>query len=140
MRFILTTISGVKYDGEVAEVGLPTLDGRIGVMDNHMPLFSVVAQGAIAIRKLPHDPDSAMEYFATYGGVIEVSQNTLRVLVDEAHQPDEINEQEAQIAMERAKQMKISAKDQASLDHAQTIIDRQAVRLQVASLRHRRRQ
>lgn len=139
MKFILTTISGNKYDDEAAEVVLPTLDGRIGVMDHHMPLFSVIAPGVITIRRKASDPDSAIEYYATYGGAIEVSNNTLKVLVDEAHQPSEINEQEAQIAMQRAERMKAEAKDQASLEHAQALIDRQAVRLQVAALKHRRR-
>ncbi len=138
MRFTLIAISGKKYDDDVYEVVLPTLDGRIGVMADHMPLFSVVSPGAIAVRKNERDPDSAIEYFATYGGAIEVSDNTLKVLVDEAHRPDEINEVEAQEAMERAERMKSEAKDQSSLEHAQAMIDRQAIRLQVASLKHRR--
>ena len=139
MRFILIAISGKKYDDEVYEVVLPTMDGRIGVMADHMPLFSVISPGAIAVRKNERDPDSSIEYFATYGGAIEVSDNNLKVLVDEAHRPEEINEIEAQEAMERAERVKSEAKDQSSLEQAQAMIDRQAVRLQVASLKHRRR-
>ncbi len=138
MRFVLTAISGNKYDGDVYEVVLPTLDGRIGVMEDHMPLFSVISTGAISVRKNAHDPDSAMEHFATYGGAIEVSDNILRVLVDEANLPEEINEQEAREAMVRAEKMKAEAKDQTSLEHAQALLDRQSTRLQVAALRHRR--
>lgn len=137
MHFILTAISGNKYDGEVYEVVLPTLDGRIGVLSNHMPLFSVIAPGVITVRQKSNDPDSALSYFATYGGAIEVSDNTLKVLVDEAHQPDEVNLVEAQEAMEQAQKMKIEAKDQASLEHAQALIDRQSVRLKVAGLKRR---
>lgn len=137
MRFILTSISGKKYDGDVYEVILPTKDGRIGVMANHMPLFSVIAPGIIALRKNERDPDTALEYFATFGGAIEVSDNVLKVLVDEASRPQEINENEAKQAMERAEKMKSDAKDQASLEHAQALVDRQAVRLQVAGLKRR---
>ncbi len=139
MHFILTAISGNKYDGEVYEVVLPTIDGRIGVLSNHMPLFSVIAPGVIAVRQKSNDPDSALTYFATYGGAIEVSDNTLKVLVDEAHQPDEVNLIEAQEAMEQAQKMKVEAKDQASLEHAQALIDRQSVRLKVAGLKRRAR-
>lgn len=138
MRFILTAISGKKYDDDVYEVVLPTMDGRIGVLDNHMPLFSVIAPGAISVRKDARDPDTALEYFATFGGAIEVSDNTLKVLVDEAHRPEDINEEEAREAVERAERMKAEAKDQASLEHAQALVDRQTVRLQVASLKRRR--
>lgn len=138
MRFVLVALSGKKYDGEVYEVLLPTKDGQIGVLNHHMPLFSVVSPGVISVRKAASDPDRAREYFATYGGAIEVSGNTLRVLVDEAHQPDEINENEVKQAMQLAEKMKREAKDETSIEQAQALVDRQAVRLQVASLRRRR--
>jgi F-type H+-transporting ATPase subunit epsilon len=102
-----------------------------------MPLVSVVTNGAIMIRKNKMDVDRDRELFATSGGVIEVSENVLRVLVDEADSPEDINESEAQAALERAKKMIVEAKDQISLDHAQGLVDRQAVRLQVAGLKRR---
>lgn len=139
-HFQLVSISGKKFDDEVHEVTLPTLDGEIGVLQHHMPLVSVATTGAIAVRRNPKDSDAQREYFASSGGVIEVSNNTLRVLVDEADSADDINESEVQKALERAQKMKSEAKDEVSLEHAQGMIDRQAVRLQVASLkRHRRK-
>jgi F-type H+-transporting ATPase subunit epsilon len=140
-HFQLVALSGTKFDDDVYEVILPTLDGEIGVLQDHMPLVSVATNGAIAVRRGPRDTDAQREYFATNGGVIEVADNTLRVLVDEADHADDINEAETEAAMERAQQMKAEAKDEISLEHAQTLVDRQAVRLQVASLkrRHQRR-
>lgn len=139
-HFQLVSLSGKKFDGDVYEVILPTLDGEIGVLQDHMPLVSVATNGAIAIRRQPRDPDSQREYFATNGGVIEVADNNLRVLVDEADHASEINEAEVQKALERAEKMKSEAKDQVSLEHAQTLVDRQTVRLQVAGLkRHHQR-
>jgi|SRR5665213_1614874 len=136
-RFQLVAITGSKFDEEVYEVVLPTVDGQIGVLAHHMPLVSVVTNGAIMVRKNKADIDREREFFATNGGVIEVSDNVLRVLVDEADRADDINESEAQNALERAKKMKSEAKDQISLDHAQGLLDRQAVRLQVAGLKRR---
>lgn len=140
-HFQLVSLSGKKFDEEVHEVILPTLDGEIGVLQDHMPLVSVAKTGVIAVRRNPKDPDREREYFATNGGAIEVSDNTLRVLVDEADHAEDINEAEAQKALARAEKMKAEAKDQISLEHAQTLVDRQAVRLQVAALkrRHQRR-
>jgi F-type H+-transporting ATPase subunit epsilon len=140
-HFQLVTLSGTKFDDDVYEVILPTLEGEIGVLEHHMPLVSVATTGAIMIRRNSRDSDAQREFFAVNGGVIEVSDNVLRVLVDEADHADDINEAEAEAAMERAKQMKAEAKDEVSLEHAQTMIDRHAVRLQVASLkrRHQRR-
>lgn len=139
LKFELVTLSGVKYSEDVYEVLLPTLAGQIGVLPGHMPLVSAATHGFIAVRKTSNLPDDMMEYFATNGGVIEVENNTLRVLVDEADLSDEINEQEAQKALELAQKMKAEAKDQVSLEHAQALVDRQSVRLQVAGLKRRRR-
>lgn len=136
-HFQLVSISGKKFDDDVYEVVLPTLDGQIGVLQDHMPLVSVATTGAIMVRRNSKDPDHAREYFATNGGVIEVSDNNLRVLVDEADRAEEINEAEVQRALERAQKMKAEAKDEVSLEHAQALVDRQAVRLQVASLKRR---
>jgi F-type H+-transporting ATPase subunit epsilon len=137
IRFQLVALSGTKFDDDVYEVVLPTLDGEIGVLQDHMPLVSVATTGAIAVRRDSRDSDSQLEYFATNGGVIEVSGNTLRVLVDEADNADEISEADAQAAHDRALKMKAEAKDQVSLEHAQQLVDRQAVRLHVAGLRKR---
>jgi F-type H+-transporting ATPase subunit epsilon len=136
-HFQLVSLSGKKFDEEVYEVILPTLDGEIGVLQDHMPLVSVAKYGVIAVRRQAKDPDREREYFATNGGAIEVADNTLRVLVDEADRADEINEAEVQKALARAQKMKAEAKDQVSLEHAQQLVDRQAVRLQVAALRRR---
>lgn len=136
-HFQLVSISGKKFDEDVYEVVLPTADGEIGVLQDHMPLVSVAKTGVIMVRRDPKTADSQREFFATNGGVIEVSDNTLRVLVDEADHADEVNEAEAQKALERAQKMKAEAKDEVSLEHAQQLIDRQQVRLQVASLKRR---
>jgi F-type H+-transporting ATPase subunit epsilon len=137
----LVTLTGTKFDDDVYEVVLPTLDGEIGVLTDHMPLVSVATNGAIAIRRNRTDPDHAREFFAISGGVVEVEHNNLRVIVDEADHADNINEAEAEAAHQRALQMKAEAKDQVSLEHAQQLVDRSATRLQVAGLkrRHQRR-
>jgi len=137
----LVTLTGTKFDGDAYEVILPTQDGEIGVLPGHMPLISVATTGVIMVRRQPRDPDGARELFAISGGVIEIDHNTLRVIVDEADHADDINEAEAEAAHQRAVQLKKEAKDEMSLEHAQALIDRTAVRLQVAGLkrRHQRR-
>ncbi len=138
----LVTLSGVKFDEDVDEVLLPTIDGQIGVLTDHMPLVSVAAAGVISIRRNPKDADYAREFFAITGGAIQVEKNNLTVLVDEADHADDISEAEAEEAHMLAQKMKAEAKDQVSLEHAQSMVDRSAVRLHVAGLkrRHHRRQ
>ncbi|HET8709236.1 MAG TPA: ATP synthase F1 subunit epsilon [Candidatus Saccharimonadales bacterium] len=137
VRFQLVSLTGTKFDDDVYEVILPTLEGEIGVLQDHMPLVSVATAGAIMVRRQARDTDREREFFAISGGVIDVTNNVLRVLVDEADHADDINEAEAEAAHERAMQMKAEAKDEVSLEHAQNLVDRQATRLQVASLKRR---
>lgn len=140
IHFQLVALSGVKFDDDVYEVILPTLDGEIGVLDHHMPLVSVASTGAIAVRREAKDRDDQREFFAASGGVIEVTgDNQLRVLVDEADHADDINQAEAEAALERAKALKAEAGDELSLEHAQGLVDRHEVRLHVASLKRRTR-
>lgn len=139
ITFQLVSLDGVKFSADVYEVILPTMDGDIGVLPGHMPLISVAKPGAIGVRRESNHPDDMMEFFAISGGAIEVSGNTLRVLVDEADADSDISEEEAKAALERAQKLKAEAKDQVTLDQAQSLIDRQAVRLQVAGLKRRNR-
>lgn len=136
-QFQLVSLSGKQFDDEVAEVILPTMDGEIGILKGHMPLFSVVTTGAIAVRRQAKDSDSQREFFATNGGVIEVNDNVLRVLVDEADHADDINEAEAQKPSSALRNLSRKLRTKSSLERAQSIVDRQSVRLQVAGLKRR---
>lgn len=139
IKFQLVSLGGVKFDEEVYEIILPTMDGEIGVLPGHMPLISVANNGVISVRKAQNHSGDMMEHFAISGGAIEVSDNNLRVLVDEADSSDEISEEEAKEAYERAQKLVAEAKDQVSLEQAQNLVDRSAVRLQVAGLKRRSR-
>lgn len=135
VHFELVTLEGTKFGEDVYEVILPTPDGEIAILPDHIPLVTLAAPGVIAIRRRPTDRDSQLEYFATNGGAIEVVGNRVRVLVDEADREDEINAEQAQKAFELAQKLRSEAKDQVELSKAQSLMDRHAVRLKVAGLR-----
>lgn len=138
IKFQIVTLSGVKFDEEVYEIQLPTPEGHIGIFPHHMPLVSLAVPGLIAIRREERDPVEKMEYFATDGGVIEILDNTVRILADEALHAEEVSEEAAEMALAEAKQAYQNAKDKVSLDKAQAMMDRQAVRLNVAKYKRRR--
>jgi len=133
----LVTLHGMKLEEDVYEVILPTLEGEIGVLPGHMPLVSVAVPGVISVRLVANDRDDQMQDYEISGGVIEVDSDNLRVLVDEADHSDEINEQEAQKAFIEAQELYEHAANRIELQRAQELIDRQAVRIQVANVRRR---
>lgn len=139
MNFELVSLDGVKFKAQAYSVVLPTAAGQITVLATHEPLLSVVVPGVITIRREKTDADYKLEQYATYGGVLEVTKDGARVLVDEATHGDEINEAEVQKAHDAAVALLKQAKTQVELDRAQSLVDRQAVRLDVAKIRRRHR-
>ncbi len=140
MNLELVSLDGIKFSAKAYSIILPTAAGEINVLPGHEPLLSLLVPGVITIRKDKSDPDYHLEHFATYGGVLEVTGDNVRVLVDEANHGDEINESEAQKAHDEAVRLRKDAKDQVELDKAQAMVDRQAVRLHVAGIRRRHRE
>jgi len=137
MNLELVTLDGVKFKAEAYSVILPTAAGEITVLPGHEPLLSQLVPGVITIRRNKTEADYHLEHFATYGGVLEISSKGVRILVDEATHGDEINVAEAQKAHDAALALRKDAKSQVELDKAQSLVDRHAVRLQVADLRRR---
>ncbi len=139
MKLELITLDGVKVDDDVYEVLIPTSDGVIAVMPGHERIVTLAVNGVISIRDKKGDSDDQMEHFATYGGMVEVSPTRIRILVDEADTADDIIEEEARAALDRATKLRESVRDLAELEKAKAEIDRHAVRLKVAGLRRRKR-
>lgn len=137
MRLQLITLSGKEYDGEAYSVVLPTASGQITVLSDHEPLMSALVPGVISIRKDVKASEDTVAHYATYGGVVEVTSQGPRVLVDEADLPEEITQAEAEKAYADAQDMLSKATSSVDIEHAQALIDRQAVRLQVADLKRR---
>ncbi|HUC89983.1 MAG TPA: ATP synthase F1 subunit epsilon [Patescibacteria group bacterium] len=137
MDFELITLDGVKFKEKVYSAILPTASGEITALPDHEPLLSQLVPGVIIVRRNKNDADYHMEHYATYGGVVEISSKGVRVLVDEATHGDEVNLAEAQKAHDAALALRKTAKTQVELDHAESLIDRQVVRLKVAELRRR---
>ena len=137
MHLELTTLGGNKVDQEVYEIIIPTSEGEISVFPGHEPLVAIAIPGVIAVRYDRGDADSKLEYFAISGGIIEISQKKVRILVDEADHGDDIIEAESKAALERAVHMRDNATDQIERERARQLVDRHQVRLKVADLRRR---
>lgn len=140
MHLQMITLQGVRVDQDIYELIAPTSSGEIAIFPSHEPMVTLAVPGAMAVRYQKGDPDTKLEYFAISGGIIEVNQTAIRVLVDEADHGDDIVEAESQAALERALKLRDEAADQIDLDKAHQLIDRYQVRLRVADLRRRRRQ
>ncbi len=139
MNLQLITLEGVKIDESVYEVIMPTTTGEIAVFPGHEALVTVARAGVISVRREKQHNDDQMEFFAISGGVIEINQQSVRVLVDEAEHGSDIVEAESQAALNRALKLRDEATSQVELEKAHQMVDRHMVRLKVADLHRRRR-
>ena len=137
MNLKLVTLGGVKLDEMVYSVTIPTIDGEISVLPSHEPLVTVARDGVITVRRTKETQEE--EFFAISGGVVEIDQTGVRILVDEADHGDDIIEAETQAALERAIAARDNADDQIEREKAKQLIDRHMVRLKVADLHRRKR-
>jgi F-type H+-transporting ATPase subunit epsilon len=127
----LLTLSGVKFAGEADEVVLTTTNGQIGILPHHEPLVAQIVPGSITVKPVKGN----QEVFATYGGLLEVTADRVRLLADEADHESELVAEEIEEALARAKELRDTAKDRTELAKAQEMIDRAGVRLGVAKMR-----
>ena len=138
MKFELITLSGVKLDRQIYSATIPAIDGEISVFPSHEPLVTLAKAGVVAVQ-YEKDGDE-IDYYAISGGVVEVSHQSIRILVDEADHSEEIVEAEIQAALDRAMKLRDETEDQVEREKAHQLIDRHVVRLKVAELRRRKRQ
>lgn len=137
MHFQLISAGGIEFDEEVYEVLVPTKDGSIAILKDHMPLLSAGAPGVLSIRKKASDPDRDMQHFAVYGGVIQVDGKDARFVTDDVTTPDEVSEEEASEALERAKELVAGAETRTALHEARNVQQHHEVRLHLAQLKSR---
>ncbi len=134
-RFTLEIITPqrVAFSAQVGEVVVPTVNGYIGVLPKHVPLFTALTEGEIKITE-----DGKERYLAIGGGFMEVVQNRVSILVSRAVHADEINEAEIKKAISDAKETVKNKGKSIELADAQAILRRSILELKVASRRKSR--
>jgi len=101
INFKITTPERVVYKDEVDSITLPTLEGEITVLPNHLPLISVLKPGEIMVKK-----GNEVVHLAVSGGFLEVLSTKVVILADTAEKSEEIDIARAEEAMKRAIELK----------------------------------
>lgn len=132
LHFQIITPERVVYSDEIDSITLPTQDGEITVLPNHIPLVSSTKPGEIMIKK-----DNQTHHMAVMGGFIEVSENKVRLLADAAELAEEIDERRAEEARKRAEKAKSEAKDDVSFADATAALERAITRIKISQRKRR---
>jgi F-type H+-transporting ATPase subunit epsilon len=81
------TPEGSVFDEEVGMVSTRTEVGSIGIMARHQPLLGLLVPTALRLYKSETD----IVTYAQGEGYIQVSEDGVLVLVEEAHEPGELD-------------------------------------------------
>src|SRR6478672_5457228 len=100
--FQLEIISPEKtlFSGAVTSVVVPATDGKMGILANHAQLIASLEAGPMKVVAA----DGTTTIYAIGGGFVEVGDNLARVIADVGERADEIDEERAREAEERARQ------------------------------------
>ncbi len=133
MRLEIITAEREIFSDEVDILVAPGIDGELGILPHHAPLMTALQPGEIMIRK-----DGEESYLAVSGGFLEVMGNKVTILADACEHSEEIDEERAQQAVQRAQERLAMRAADASLEQAAAAVRRAEVRLRVARSRRLR--
>lgn len=129
IKFKIVTPERTVFESEINQVTLPTQEGEITVLPNHIPLISVLVPGELLIKK--ENDEIAM---AVSGGMIEVQKNEITILADTAERAEEIDLARAEEARKKAEQLKDEKirMDETEFAAVAALLERNLARIKVA--------
>jgi len=126
---------GVKFETEASSASLPTRDGQITILPNHMPLIALLKAGEIILTV-----DSKEHAMATEGGVVEINNNEVRILADTAEDVNSLDELKITEAKKAAEHRIANAKNDAEFVEASAMLEKQLTKLSILTKRKKKYQ
>src|SRR3989338_9376433 len=130
MNLLLEIITPEKivYKNEIDELIVPTVNGQIAILPNHVGLFTKIIPGELIIRKA-----NSQEALAVTGGFLEVAKNHISILADYAIRAEDIEVAKAQEAQRRAEKLMAEKTSERDFRMAQADLVRAITELRVAT-------
>lgn len=128
MKLVLEIITPTKVvlNEEVDELTIPTVNGEISILPNHIDLLTKITPGEMIIRK-----NNKIEPFAITGGFLEVSKNHISVLADYAMHVNDIEIAKVEEAKQRAEKALKEKDKEVTYEQLQDDIRKAALQLKV---------
>lgn len=133
MRLEIITAEREVYADDVDIVVAPGVEGQLGILPHHAPLMTALQPGEVMVRK-----EGEPSYLVVTGGFMEVMGNRVTILAAACEYSQEISEERAQAAMERARERLQNRASDLELEQATAAIRRAQVRLNIARRRRGR--
>ncbi len=125
-RLRVVTPERIFYEGDVEMVEFNTTEGQIGVLPGHIPLTVIIRPGILVIT----EPEGVKEA-ALHAGFAEILPEGITILAEIVEWPEEIDENRAEAALQRARERIANRDTQTDLARAETALQRAMARIEV---------
>ncbi|MBE5869047.1 MAG: ATP synthase F1 subunit epsilon [Lachnospiraceae bacterium] len=116
----------VFFEGPVTAVEFNTTEGQIGVLPAHVPMTVIVKPGVLTIYE-----EEQMKIAALHAGFAEILQDRVTILAEVIEWPDEIDEERALAAKQRAQERLQTKTPETDIARAETALLRALARISV---------
>ncbi len=127
----ILTPAGQVYSENIETCVIPGANGQFQVMENHAAMLSIVEIGPIKIV----DKNNKSIYFATSGGMCEIIDNQINLVVESAELSSQINIKRAEEAKSRAEKRLARKAENINVERAKLSLLRAVNRLKVSMIR-----
>ena len=129
IKFKIVTPERTVYEDLIDQATIPTSEGEITILPNHINLVAIIKSGELTIKK-----DGASIFLAVSGGIIKIDNNELNILADSAERAEEIDESKVEAARQLAltSMQELVHKDSVEYHKILADMERELVRLKVA--------
>ncbi len=128
----IVTPEALVYSEDIDMVTLPSVEGQLGILPNHIRLMTQLVPGELIIRK-----NGNTEFVAVGEGLVEVTASSVSIVTNMAIAAEKIDEAAVEEARQRAAarlREKISSEEVASVNAS---LARSLVQLRVKRRQHR---
>ncbi len=96
----IVTPDGLVYDGEAVQLSVRAISGDLGILANHIDMVTALGMGPASVRL---DESSAPRKAACIGGLLTVSNGSVKLVATTFEWAEDIDKQRAENAYQRAK-------------------------------------
>ena len=132
MKLRIITPRKVVLEEEINSITLPSADGEITILPNHVNLFSLLNEGVVKIKY-----DRKEDFLAIGGGYVETNGEYVNLLVSRAYGQEVVNQTATEKAIKQAQDMLQKAKTNEERLEASSILRRSIVDMKLIKKRRR---
>lgn len=122
----IITPERVFFEEEASMVEFNTTEGEVGILKNHVPMTVIIKPGILTITQ-----ESGVREAALHAGFVEILQDQVTILAEIIEWPEEIDEERAATAKERAEERLRSRTPETDIARAETALQRAVARIDV---------